>query len=292
MHYLAFTQRMLRYSVLMRLNKPIGILLLLWPTLWALWLAAKGVTDWHHLWIFCAAVVVLRSAGCIINDIADRDFDQHVARTQQRPLACHVVSLKEAVILFIALLGIGLWLLLQLNTLAIICGVIASVLILLYPLAKRYTHFPQVVLGIVFYTSVPIAFAATLGHFTRLMWWLYLSTIIWAVIYDTYYAMADRQEDLKIGIKSTAILFGQYDRFILACLQVVFIGLLAYVGQLADLNHNYYIALIIAALLCLYHQYLIRKRDPACCLQAFLHSHWIGFVMLVGIALSLGFYPY
>ena len=233
MFHLALTQRLLRYSVLMRLNKPIGTFLLLWPTLWALWLAAKGVPSWHLLWIFCTGVVVMRAAGCIINDIADKDFDQHVARTQQRPLACRVLSLKEAVILLLILLTIGLCLLLQLNRLAIICGIIASALSALYPLTKRYTHLPQVVLGITFNSGILIAFAATLGHFTALMWWLYLTAIVWTMIYDTFYAMADKADDIKIGIKSTAILFGRYDRIILAGLQVVFYQLIGICWQIS-----------------------------------------------------------
>lgn len=281
------SQRLLRYAVLARLNKPVGILLVTWPTLWALWLAQRGIPSPTLLWIFCTGAIVVRSAGCIINDVIDRHFDPHVTRTQQRPLACHVVSVREAIGLFIVLSLLGFILLLQLNRLAIYCGYIALGLIVLYPFAKRYTHFPQVVLGLTFYMGIPIAFAATLDQLTMLTWWLYATAGLWAVIYDTFYAMVDREDDMRIGIKSTAILFGQWDRKILAGLQIVFIVLLIYLGQLAQLTWPYYVSVVISILLCGYHQYLIRNREPAACFHAFLHSNWIGLAILLGIALSL-----
>ena len=283
MWWQAVCQRLSYYAMLMRWDKPIGILLLLWPTLWALWLAARGVPDVWRLGIFCAGVVVMRSAGCIINDIADRQIDPHVARTRARPLAAGVVSLKEAVILLVVLLGLGLCLLLQLNRLTICCGFISLFFIILYPFAKRYTYFPQVVLGIAFYTSIPMAFAATLNHFTPLMWWVYLTAGLWTVIYDTFYAMADREEDKLIGVRSTAILFGRYDRVILAGLQVIFIGLLYYIGRLAQLHTVYNVSIIVASLLSLHHQILIRNQNPTLCFRAFLHSHRIGLVIFLGL---------
>ncbi len=284
---LVLSQRLLRYAVLARLNKPIGILLLLWPTLWALWLAQQGMPSWHLLWIFCCGVVVMRSAGCVINDVIDRKLDPHVMRTQQRPLACHVVQVREAVWLFIGLSLLGLILLLQLNELAIRCGTIALGLIVLYPFAKRYTHFPQVILGLTFYTGIPIAFAATLGHFTLITWWLYIIAGLWALIYDTFYAMVDREDDINVGIKSTAVLFGKYDRFTLGILQLLLIVLLYQLGQIAQLHWSYNAAVAVTGLVCCYHQYLIRQRQPAACFRAFLHSNWIGFVVLIGIIFGL-----
>lgn len=287
MNTAVLSQRLLRYVVLTRLNKPIGILLLLWPTLWALWLAQGGLPSANLLWIFCLGTVLMRSAGCIMNDIADRHFDPHVARTQQRPLACHVVSVREAIGLFIILTLLAFILLLQLNKLAIYCGIAALVLVIAYPFAKRYTHLPQVVLGLTFYASIPMAFAATLDQFSALAWWLYATAGLWAVIYDTFYAMVDREDDLKIGIKSTAVLFGNHDKMILAYLQILFVSLLFYIGYLAQLIWPYYIAVMIAAVLCIYHQMLIKHRQPAACFRAFLHSNWLGFVIFVGIVTSL-----
>lgn len=280
-----FTQRLLRYAVLMRWHKPIGILLLLWPTLWALWLANEGPPHISLLLIFCAGVIVMRSAGCVINDIADRRIDSHVARTQQRPLACHVITLREAWLLFLGLLSIGFTLLLQLNSLAIISGIIALGFIIFYPFSKRYTHFPQVVLGLTFYASIPIAFAASLGFFTPLTWITYGTAALWAVIYDTFYAMTDREDDQHVGVKSTAIFFGQYDRLIIGILQCIFIGLLFYIGRYARLGFAYQISVILSAACCVYHQYLIRRRNPQACFSAFLHNHWIGLIIFAGLFL-------
>ena len=279
------TQRLLRYAVLVRFHRPIGIYLLLWPTLWALWLASDGIPSFSYLIIFILGVICMRSAGCIVNDIADRHIDPHVERTRQRPLACHVVSLTEAWCLFALLLMISLVLLLQLNTLAIAYGFFAALLTLLYPLAKRVTYLPQLLLGLTF-NGVPIAFAAVNGHFSVLTWWVFASVVIWTVIFDTFYAMADRDDDIKLNVKSTAILFGKYDRFILGLLQIIFIGLLIKIGLLAELTLPYDIAVFLAACQCIYHQVLIADRESSRCFQAFLKSHWLGLTILVGIILN------
>jgi 4-hydroxybenzoate polyprenyltransferase len=274
------------YSTLMRLNRPIGILLLLWPTLWALWIASKGSPDGLVLVVFIIGVVLMRSAGCVINDYADRDFDPHVARTRNRPIATGRVTPKEALIVFSVLCLVAFGLVLLMNPLTIYLSFGGALLAAIYPFTKRYTHLPQVVLGMAFAWSVPMAFAAQTGEVPRISWLIYVITVLWSVIYDTMYAMVDREDDLKIGVKSTAILFGEADRLILAGLQgMMFIGLLL-LGQQTGMVFPYYIFVAIAAGFALYQQYLIRYRQPAACFKAFLNNNWLGAVVFIGIVLN------
>ncbi len=277
------------YARLMRLDKPIGILLLLWPTLWGLWIAAEGVPSVHILFVFVLGVLLMRSAGCIINDYADKDFDGHVARTQARPLVSGAVSSKEALILF-AVLVIGAFLLvLTLDGFTIALSVVALLLAIIYPFTKRYIQIPQVVLGAAFAWAIPMAFAAITGEIPLIAWMLFVATLAWAVAYDTFYAMVDRDDDLRIGIKSAAILFGTYDRFIVLVLHGLVILLLFLVGQLIDAGMLYYIGILVAAALAIYQQWLVRTREKARCFQAFLNNNWFGLVIFVGIFLDFGF---
>ncbi|MBL1292512.1 MAG: 4-hydroxybenzoate octaprenyltransferase [Thiotrichales bacterium] len=277
------------YARLMRLDKPIGILLLLWPTLWGLWIAAEGVPSGHILFVFVLGVLLMRSAGCIINDYADRNFDGHVARTQARPLVSGAVSSKEALILF-AVLVIGAFLLvLTLDGFTIALSVVALLLAIIYPFTKRYIQIPQVVLGAAFAWAIPMAFAAITGEIPLIAWMLFVATLAWAVAYDTFYAMVDRDDDLRIGLKSTAILFGTYDRFIVLVLHGLVILLLFLVGQLIDAGMLYYIGILVAAALAIYQQWLVRTREQARCFQAFLNNNWFGLVIFVGIFLDFGF---
>ncbi len=275
------------YAQLMRLHKPIGIYLLLWPTLWALWLATPGlIPSVKHLLIFIAGVVLMRSAGCIINDVADRKIDGKVKRTQDRPLATGAISSKEALILF-ALISVSAFLLvLMTNSLTIQLSVGGLILAATYPFMKRHTHLPQVVLGAAFAWSVPMAFAAESGSIRQEAWLIYLAVVLWTVVYDTFYAMVDRDDDSKIGVKSTAILFGEQDRIITAGLQVFTLYTLILVGQRFELNAAYYISLLVVAGLFIYQQWLIRFRDRDACFKAFLNNHWVGFAVFTGIALD------
>lgn len=272
------------YLRLMRVASPIGYYLLLWPTLWALWLAAQGYPSGKIVLIFLAGVVIMRSAGDVINDIADRHFDGQVERTRNRPLAQKKISVVAAFVLFAFLCGLALLLVLCLNPLTQVLAVIAVILAVLYPFAKRYTYYPQVVLGATWYFSILMAFSAELNQIPWSALLVYLTGIVWAVVYDTCYAMADREDDLKIGIKSTAILFGERDRVIIGLLQVVVLLLLVLIGVVFHLNHYYYLSLVIAAGFSLYQQYLIKDRDPQKCLQAFCNNHYFGLVVFLGIA--------
>jgi len=267
----------------MRLDKPIGILLLLWPTLWALWIAGEGRPKPWLVMVFIAGVVLMRSAGCVINDYADRKIDSHVKRTAQRPITSGVVSKQEALLLFGVLVTLAFLLVLTLNPLTIGLSLVGAFLATSYPFTKRFTHFPQAYLGAAFGWAVPMAFAAQTGNVDARAWWLFAAVLIWALIYDTMYAMVDRDDDLKIGVKSTAILFGRYDRLIIGLLQLVFLGLLAYSGKLFGLGFYYYLGLGVASALMFYHQWLIRdrRRDP--CFKAFLHNHWVGVAVFAGI---------
>ncbi|ROR34500.1 4-hydroxybenzoate polyprenyltransferase [Inmirania thermothiophila] len=274
------------YVRLVRLDRPIGIWLLLWPTLWALWIAGEGRPEPRLVLIFTLGVVLMRSAGCAINDWADRGFDPHVARTRTRPLAAGEIAPGEALAVFalLALLAFGLVLLT--NRLTILLSLAAAALAATYPFAKRWTWMPQVHLGAAFGFAVPMAFAAQTGAVPRLAWLLFVVTLLWAVIYDTMYAMADREDDRRIGVRSTALLFGEADRLILAVLQGVFLLGLLLVGRLAGLDGYYHLGLAVAAALFLYQQYLIRDRDPAACIQAFLNNHWLGMAVFVAILLD------
>jgi 4-hydroxybenzoate polyprenyltransferase len=270
----------------MRLDKPIGILLLLWPALWALWIASHGQPDFLILSVICLGVILMRSAGCVINDFADRKFDPLVERTQHRPLASGTISSKEAIILFISLLGISFGLVLLLNFYTILLSIIAAFLAASYPFMKRYTYLPQAYLGIAFGFAVPMAFSAQLERLPTIVWLIYAIVIIWAVIYDTLYAMVDKDDDIKIGVKSTAILFGNYDRFIIAILQIVMLLLLMLLGHLEHLTQSYHYSLWIVAGLFGYQQYLIINRDKPACFKAFLNNNYVGLSIFLGIANS------
>lgn len=282
---LALRQRLPLYLQLMRADKPIGTLLLLWPTLWALWLAAGGWPQWHLLIIFTLGVFLTRSAGCVINDYADRDFDAHVKRTAQRPLAAGKVGKREALTLCAVLCGLAFILVLFTNRLTILLSFGAVMLAGLYPFMKRHTQLPQLVLGAAFGWSIPMAFAAQTGTLPRACWLLFIANILWTTIYDTFYAMVDRDDDLRIGIKSTAILFGDDDRLITGILQGCMMAALLLVGAQFKLGYWFHISLVGVAALFVYHQYLIRDRQRDACFRAFLHNNWVGACIFAGIFL-------
>ena len=279
-------ERLRDYGRLMRVEKPIGWLLLLWPALWALWLAAEGPPGLHILLVFVAGVFMTRSAGCVINDFADRDFDPHVARTRDRPLAAGRVSPREALVLFAVLSLIAFALVLTLNGLTIMLSFIGVALTVSYPFMKRFTYLPQVHLGFAFGWAVPMAFSAVTGSVPPLAWLTYLAAIVWAVVYDTIYAMVDREDDLSIGVKSTAILFGEADRAFIAGFQAVLFTLLILIGVKAGLGVAYGAGLAAAAALAVYQQILIRAREPGPCFDAFKNNNWFGMVVFVGIVLE------
>lgn len=279
--------RVANYIQLMRLDKPIGIYLLLWPTLWALWFAARGVPDLATLVIFVAGVVVMRCAGCVINDYADRNFDGEVARTRTRPLADGRVAPRHALALFAALCTIAFSLVLMTNRLTILLSIVGVVLAAGYPFAKRFTHWPQVVLGAAFGWCIPMAYAAQSNSLPSEAWLLFAANLCWTVAYDTQYAMVDRDDDLRIGVKSTAILFGRHDRTIIGLLQLLAIALLAVCGVHAALRWPIYLSLACAALLFGYQQWLMRTRDRDACFVAFKHNHWVGATLFAGIAVAL-----
>lgn len=276
-------EKLLAYATLMRLNRPIGIYLVLWPTLWALWLAAGGIPSTKNLIIFVIGVVLMRSAGCVINDYADRNIDGHVERTKSRPLVTGEVSEKEALILFIALVALSFALVLLTNQFTILLSFGAVFLAMLYPFMKRYTHMPQVVLGAAFAWAIPMAFAAEINLIESKVWLLYTAVLVWTVMYDTLYAMVDREDDLKVGVKSTAILFGEQDRLVVASLQFMTIFALGLVGQRYDLGAIYKVSLLAAAALFIYQQYLIAERKPEQCFKAFLNNNYVGIVVFIGI---------
>jgi 4-hydroxybenzoate polyprenyltransferase len=271
----------------MRLDKPIGIYLLLWPTLWALFLAADGLPRLDLLIIFVLGVTLMRSAGCVINDYADRKIDKLIKRTQHRPITSGEISTQSALVLFFTLMLIAFGLVLMTNILTIQLAVIAGVLATLYPFTKRWTHLPQFVLGLAFAMSVPMAFAASNNNVSDAAWWVFLATVIWTVIYDTMYAMADREEDLHIGVKSTAVLFAKYDKLIIGILQISLLLVLIKISEIFNLTVFYDISLILIAFLMIYHQYLIKNREKIACIRAFLHNNFIGMVVFAGIALSV-----
>ena len=275
------------YIRLMRLNKPIGTYLLLWPTYWALFLSAKGWPDIDLLIIFTLGVLVMRSAGCVINDYADRNIDQNIARTKDRPLITGEVSPKSALRLFIFLLIIAFGLVLLTNALTIKLSLIALALATLYPFTKRWTHLPQVVLGVAFGMSVPMAFSAQTGSIPLSAVWIFLATILWTLIYDTFYAMADRDEDIKIGVKSTAILFEKYDQIFITLLQILLIIVFVVIGNLFDLGPIYYFSLVIILIFMIYHQFLMKKRQKELFFKAFLNNNFIGMTAFIGIFLSV-----
>ncbi len=275
------------YIRLMRLNKPIGTYLLLWPTYWALFLSAKGWPDIDLLIIFTLGVLVMRSAGCVINDYADRNIDQNIARTKDRPLITGEVSPKSALRLFVFLLIIAFGLVLLTNALTIKLSLIALSLATLYPFTKRWTHLPQVVLGVAFGMSVPMAFSAQTGSIPLSAVWIFLATILWTLIYDTFYAMADRDEDIKIGVKSTAILFEKYDQIFITFLQILLIIVFVVIGNLFNLGSIYYFSLVIILIFMIYHQFLMKKRQKELFFKAFLNNNFIGMTAFIGIFLSV-----
>jgi 4-hydroxybenzoate polyprenyltransferase len=285
----SLSERLADYARLMRLHRPIGTFLLLWPTLWALWIAADGQPDPLVVAVFVAGVVLMRSAGCVVNDYADRDFDPFVARTRDRPIAAGRVSPREALALFAALCLVAFGLVLLMNRLTVLLSVAAVALAITYPFMKRYHHLPQVHLGVAFGWAVPMAFTAETGTWPPAVAWVLLAAVVlWAVAYDTLYAMVDRDDDLRIGVKSTAILFASADRAVVAGVHATVLALLAVVGQLADLRWPYYAGLAVAAALAVYQLWITRDRDPQRCFRAFLNNNWYGAAVFAGVVASYG----
>jgi 4-hydroxybenzoate polyprenyltransferase len=284
--YAKATEQARQFALLMRFHRPIGIMLLLWPTLWALWIASNGRPDPAVLTVFVLGVVVMRSAGCVINDYADRRIDPYVERTRTRPIAAGHVSPRTALMLFIVLCLVALVLVSFLNRLTLLLATVALLLAVTYPFMKRYTHLPQVHLGAAFAWAVPMSFAAQTGAVPALAWLLFVAVVLWAVAYDTIYAMVDREDDLRIGVKSTAILFGQADRVLVGAIQLSVLALLFIVGKQAQLGLGYYAGLGVAALLAVYQQHLIRERKPKSCFAAFLNNNWFGAAVFAGIAID------
>lgn len=274
------------YWRLMRFDKPIGIFLLLWPALWALWMAGQGRPSVGVVVVFVLGTAIMRAAGCVINDYADRDFDPHVERTHTRPIASGEVSAKEALILFAILCLTAFALVLTMNAFTIGLSIPGAFLAATYPFTKRFTQLPQAYLGIAFGWAVPMAFAAELNEIPSVAWIVYAATILWALIYDTMYAIVDRDDDLKIGVKSTAILFGRLDREIICGLQLTMLGLLFIAGREAGLAWIYNVGLLVASFLFIYQQILIHHYDRAKCFKAFLNNHWFGAIVFLGLALD------
>ncbi|MFQ3788705.1 4-hydroxybenzoate octaprenyltransferase [Halomonas sp. A29] len=272
---------------LMRLDRPIGTWLLMWPTLWALWVASAGLPERHLLLIFVAGVYLMRAAGCVINDYADRHFDGHVERTRNRPLATGRISEYEAKFLFASLVAAAFVLVLFTNLFTILLSLVGVVLAFIYPFMKRYTHLPQAFLGAAFSWAIPMAFGAVLGHVPLEAWLLFAANVAWTVAYDTEYAMVDRDDDLKIGIKSTAVLLGRADRAAIGLLQLVTLGLLGWVGLRLGLGVFFWLGLTGMAATFVHQQFLIRERKRERCFQAFLNNHWSGLLVFAGIALNL-----
>ncbi len=276
-------ERVRQYGLLMRVDRPIGTLLLLWPTLWALWIAGEGRPDSFVTLVFVLGVFVMRSAGCVINDYADRELDPHVARTRTRPIAAGHVSPREALLLFAVLLLVALALVLTLNRLTLLLSLAAVPLAAIYPFMKRFTYLPQVHLGVAFGWAVPMAFAAETNSIPPVAWLILIGVVLWAVAYDTMYAMVDREDDIYVGVKSTAILFGELDRLMIGIMQLCFFVVMLLLGHQLELGRYYYLSLAIAAGLALYQQYLIRGREPDGCFKAFLNNNWLGAVIFVGL---------
>jgi 4-hydroxybenzoate polyprenyltransferase len=280
-------ERLDLYEKLMRLDKPIGILLLLWPTLWGLWFSALGQPHWMVAWIFILGTVLMRSAGCVMNDFADREFDPHVERTKNRPMAAGKVSTREAMVLFVVLVLCAFVMILPLQSWLVVgLSVPALFLAASYPFTKRFLAIPQAYLGVAFGFGIPMAYAANLGEVPAEAWWLLLANVFWAIAYDTEYAMVDREDDLKIGIKTSAITFGRFDvAAVMACYAIT-LALLAWIGHGLSMGPAYYIGLCVAAAIALYHFTLIRHREPAKCFKAFLHNNWLGLAVFCGIAID------
>jgi len=275
------------YLQLTRVDRPIGTFLLLWPTLWALWLAGNGHPDPTIVLIFIIGTVVMRAAGCIINDYADRHLDSHVERTRLRPLASGALASSHALILFFVLIAVAFGLVLLLNPLCLYISVVAAALAMIYPYSKRFTHLPQCILGLAFSMGIPMAYAALINNIPFMAWILFLANFLWIVAYDTQYAMTDREDDLLIGIKSTAILFGKYDNLIISLLHTTSLVILGWIGWFQGVSWHFYLFLIFAALFAAYQQYLCKDREPSQCLSAFLNNNWLGAMIFCGLLLGL-----
>lgn len=282
-------ERSQAYARLGRLNKPIGILLLLWPTLWALWIAAEGWPLPEILLVFVAGVFLMRTAGCVLNDLADRKFDKYVERTKSRPLITGEVSMREAIFLTLGMILIAFLLVLTTNPLTVRLSFAAVFLAMIYPLMKRYTYLPQFVLGLAFGWGIPMAFAAQTGSVPNIAWLLLLGNVLWSVSYDTMYAMVDREDDRKIGVKSTAILFDDADRLIIGVIQIMFIGVLLMLGSQLNTGVYYYAGVLLAVIMSAYQQYLIRDRLPENCFRAFLNNNWLGAAIFFGLFFNYQF---
>ncbi len=280
------SEKFLHYAKLMRLDRPVGSLLLLWPTLWALWIAGDGHPPAYVVLIFVIGTFVMRAAGCVINDYIDRDVDPHVERTHERPLATGAVQPSQALILFVILGLIALALVLTLNRTTLLYAGVGIILAATYPVFKRFTYLPQAYLGIAFGWGIPMAFAAIQSRVPALGWLLLLANIVWVMAYDTWYAMVDRPDDIKIGVKSSALLFGENDLLIVGIFQIVTLIILALVGFMHGLNIYYYIGLLLAAGFSVYQQVLCRERVPAQCFKAFLNNTWFGAAVFGGILLA------
>jgi len=280
--------RLADYAQLLRINRPIGSLLLLWPTYWALWLAGEGNPDIGNILVFTLGVFFMRAAGCAINDFADRDWDKHVKRTKDRPLTTGRIKPREAVALFGGLCVISfLMVVLFTNTLTLYLSFAGAALAFIYPFTKRYTHMPQLFLGAAFSWAIPMAWAAQTGELSQITWLLFTANVLWTVAYDTFYAMVDRDDDIKVGIKSTAILFGDADRTIISVLQTMVIFILIIVGHRSELGTFYYLGLLAMACLFIYQQFLAKDRDRDGCFKAFLNNNWAGFAVFAGLAIDL-----
>ncbi len=280
-------RRLCEYAILARFDRPIGTWLLLWPVLWALFVAGNGHPSQKLLIIFTVGVLVMRALGCIINDLADRNIDPHVKRTRERPLAARRVSPHEAIALFVALGLFAVWLVTRLDPLTMELSVVGAVLTVTYPFCKRYFALPQLYLGISFGGwGVPMAFSAQLHTLPRIAWMLFIAAVIWAVVYDTIYAMVDREDDLKLGLRSTAILFADMDRAMIGILQALMLFALVLAGRDMHFGRWYYAGLLAAGLLFAYQQWLIREREPAACFRAFLNNNYVGMVIFIGLALQ------
>ncbi|SBO12870.1 4-hydroxybenzoate octaprenyltransferase [Vibrio mediterranei] len=275
------------YWQLMRMDKPIGSLLLLWPTLWALILAAEGIPDLHVLVVFSLGVIMMRSAGCVINDFADRKVDGHVERTKLRPLPAGLVSSREAIVLFLFLAIASFILVLTMNTLTIQLSFVGLFLAFIYPFMKRYTHLPQLFLGLAFSWSIPMAWAAQANELPPMVWFVFVINALWTIGYDTQYAMVDRDDDLKVGIKSTAILFGRRDKLIIGLLQFATLLMLYTLGGWYELGASFYWSLLVVGALFVYQQWLIRQRERMPCFQAFLNNNYVGMVVTIGLLVAL-----
>ena len=281
------SQTFLPYIQLTRIDRPIGSFLLLWPTLWALWLAGHGAPDPTIVLIFLLGTLVMRAAGCIINDYADRNLDPYVERTKNRPLASGAISAVNALALFAILILIAFGLVLLLNALSLYMSFIAVALAIIYPFSKRVTHLPQCVLGLAFSMGIPMAYAALTHEIPTEAWYLFLANFMWIVAYDTQYAMADRNDDLLIGIKSTAILFGKYDNLIIGILHGASLALIGWIACMYSVSWHFFLFLLFACVFAVYQQYLCKDREPDKCLAAFLNNNWLGAMIFCGLLLGL-----